>query len=88
MSEFTPKPWVVEHAGGGLYEIRAMQGPIDVRVATVCGLSDANLIGAAPDMLDIVREVALLGAGKCIISKKLADMALDALVKAEGRTKD
>jgi hypothetical protein len=50
--------------------------------------TDACLIAAAPDMLEIVREVALLGAGKCTISKKLADMALDAFNKAVGHTKD
>lgn len=44
--------------------------------------ANASLISAAPDLLAVVQELAVLGHGKCTIGKPLADMARAALAKA------
>jgi hypothetical protein len=46
---------------------------------------NAYLLAAAPDLLAVVRQFAILGSGKCTIGKPLADMARAAINKAHGK---
>ena len=47
--------------------------------------ADAVLRAAAPELLDVLREYAMLGGGKCTISKAHAEKARAAIAKALGQ---
>lgn len=49
--------------------------------------ANARLIAAAPEMLEVLAEYLVLGAGKCTIGRKQADRALAVIRKATEQQK-
>ena len=54
MSAHTPGPWVVESDDGVDFNVQQVNGP--TRVAVEVSERDAQLIAAAPDLLDALNE--------------------------------
>ena len=62
--------------GSGLYEVEADIAGV---VACVHDEAHAALFSASPKLLAVAREIAILGPGKCSISKALSDTAREAV---------
>ena len=91
MSEkHTPGPWTVErYVDGDSLVIHSNDENRVCFMATPGSWgdpakieADARLIAAAPELLAALCEVAVLGSGKCVIGKPLADMVRAAIAKA------
>lgn len=95
--KFTPGPWIRDRKSGVRCDVRAANGrkvALCWGLSTSKGAqtnspeyraecdANANLITAAPDMYQALEEVAVLGSGRCVIGKPLAEMIRAALNKA------
>lgn len=84
---FTPGPWAAERQDDDSGEIYwAIHSRHGYEFITNVHDSNANarLVATSPELLAVVEEIVLLGAGKCTISKTLADMARAACRKVYG----
>lgn len=90
MSEHSSGPWELgssleDHKGWRVY---ANGGYRVAEVPNVSGLArneaNARLIAAAPELLEVLAEYLMLGAGRCTIGRQQADKALAVIRKATG----
>lgn len=83
MNDYTPGPWHVDTDSDdrwlGVWNENGCVAAIESNNA----YADANLIAAAPDLYDALRDV-LLNAGSAIDTEWL-ERAMTAIAKAEGR---
>ena len=97
MSKHTPGPWTVRRYKAG-YEITTPTATAEAVVTRLVSASfhDARLIGAAPDLLEALREITdrlgaldlYSGEGTAELSSAIViatDRARAAIAKAEGR---
>jgi hypothetical protein len=56
-SPHTPGPWVTMREDSGVYFVQAKQGPVRVCVAHAFGAADAQLIAAAPALVEALERL-------------------------------
>ena len=79
MSKHTPGPWVPEIYGERNYVV----GPDDKSVASITRKEDANLIAAAPDLLEALEEIASYPS---LDAQELMRIARKAIARAKGES--
>ncbi|MET3481590.1 hypothetical protein [Methylobacterium sp. 1973] len=88
MAKHTPGPWMATIGNRGTLCVISgdawICGELSNGNGEFPGEAEANarLISAAPEMLEVLAEYLMLGAGKCTIGRQQADKALAVIRKA------